>query len=149
MISKPTSPELYNKPQIILNSGRLLFNAKDDILFLIGKQAVSISTPGTINLDADSDIILNSEKEIHLGILDSKNANKKEESALLGDTTISSLSDVFKALAGLSEALSTIYDEKGGGVFYPTNAAAFYLKKTLENWDKIKDKNKSKKVKLV
>ena len=37
----PESPELYNKDQIILNSGRLLLNAKEDAILLFAKEAIS------------------------------------------------------------------------------------------------------------
>jgi len=142
-------PSEYNKSQIILNSGRLLFNAKDDAIILAARKAISLSSANTINLDADKDIILNSETLIHLGITNSENASKKEESILLGDTTIENLENVFSALQSVSNSLSKIYDEKGGGVYYEVNASAAYLIKALEQWKQNKEKNKSKKVKTV
>lgn len=146
----PISPEQYNGNQIILNSGRLLFNAKDDAVLIFANKAISLSSTGTINLDSDKDIILNSEEVIHLGITKSNNASEQEEPVLLGDTTIKNITEIFKALSRLSESLSKLYDEKGGGVFYEVNSDAAYLKQLINGeWIPNQDKNKSKKVKLV
>lgn len=46
--------------QIILSSDRVMLHAKSDAIFLFGKQAVSLSSTKTINLDASEKIILDS-----------------------------------------------------------------------------------------
>ena len=48
---KPTSPQQYQGNQIIINSDRLLFNAKEDSILLFASQAMSFSTKGSIHFD--------------------------------------------------------------------------------------------------
>ena len=57
----------YRGNQIIIDSGRVLLNSKEDSTFIVGKKAVSISSGGTINLDSNERCIINS-PEIRLGL---------------------------------------------------------------------------------
>ena len=64
----PYKPEFpYRGNQIVIDSGRVLLNSKEDSTFIIGKKAVGISSGGTINLDSDGMCIINS-PEIRLGL---------------------------------------------------------------------------------
>ena len=65
MAYKPEFP--YLGEQIIINSGRVTLNSKDDSVFLFGKKAIGFSSAGTINFDADDKVIINS-PQIYLGI---------------------------------------------------------------------------------
>jgi hypothetical protein len=65
MAYKPEFP--YLGEQIIINSGRVTLNSKDDSIFLFGKKAIGFSSAGTINFDADDKVIINS-PQIYLGI---------------------------------------------------------------------------------
>jgi len=62
---KPTFP--YRGKQIIIDSGRVLLNAKDDSIFILGDKAVGISTNGTFNIDSGGKTIINS-PQIDLGL---------------------------------------------------------------------------------
>jgi hypothetical protein len=53
---KPAFP--YKGNQLILTSERVTIHSKTDAIFLFGKQAVSLSSTNTINLDATNKIIL-------------------------------------------------------------------------------------------
>ena len=57
----------YRGRQIIIDSGRVLLNAKDDSVFILGDKAVGISTNGTFNIDSGGKTIINS-PEINLGL---------------------------------------------------------------------------------
>ena len=48
---KPTAPKQYQGNQVIINSDRLLFNAKNDCVLVFAKQAMSFSTNGSIHFD--------------------------------------------------------------------------------------------------
>ena len=64
----PYKPEFpYRGNQIVIDSGRVLLNSKEDSTFIVGKKAVGISSGGTINLDSDDKCIINS-PEIRLGL---------------------------------------------------------------------------------
>ena len=57
----------YNGNQIIIDSGRIMLNAKDDAILILGNKTICLSSPGSINLDTDTSVIVNSPK-IKLGI---------------------------------------------------------------------------------
>tara|TARA_R110000824_G_scaffold24489_2_gene86181 strand:+ start:1296 stop:1850 length:555 start_codon:yes stop_codon:yes gene_type:complete len=48
---KPIAPKQYQGNQIIINSDRLLFNAKEDSILLFAREAMSFSTNGSIHFD--------------------------------------------------------------------------------------------------
>ena len=75
---KPEFP--YRGKQIIIDSDRVLLNAKDDSVFIVGDKAVGISSGGTFNIDSDDKTIINS-PQIDLGL-------DAEESAVKGDTLV-------------------------------------------------------------
>ena len=75
---KPEFP--YRGKQIIIDSNRVLLNAKNDSVFIVGDKAVGISTNGTFNIDSDGKTIINS-PQIDLGL-------DAEESAVKGDTLV-------------------------------------------------------------
>ena len=62
---KPVFP--YRGKQIIIDSDRVLLNAKDDSVFILGDKAVGISTNGTLNINSGGKTIINS-PEINLGL---------------------------------------------------------------------------------
>ncbi len=86
--STPTSPGItlykpefpYRGKQIIIDSDRVLLNAKDDSVFIVGDKSVGISSGGTFNIDSDDKTIINS-PQIDLGL-------NAEESAIKGDTLV-------------------------------------------------------------
>ncbi len=62
---KPVFP--YRGKQIIIDSDRVLLNAKKDSIFILGDKAVGISTNGTFNIDSGGKTIINS-PQIDLGL---------------------------------------------------------------------------------
>ena len=65
-VGKPKDFNQFAGKQIIISSDRLLFQSKEDSIFLNSKTSIGLSTAGTINIDADKGIIFNSPK-IYLG----------------------------------------------------------------------------------
>ena len=63
----PEKQDQYSNSQVILNSGRLVFNAKNDHILLSADKSVNVNAAGSINLDSDKNIILNS-KGVQLGV---------------------------------------------------------------------------------
>jgi hypothetical protein len=61
----PFSPGGYINNQIILNSGRLMFNAKSDSILMLANKSISISTNETVGIDGKQ-ISLSAEK-VYLG----------------------------------------------------------------------------------
>lgn len=103
MAYKPDFPYLGN--QIIISSGRVILNSKDDSVFMFGKKAIGLSSAGTINFDSDDKMIINS-PQIYLG-LDAK------EPLIKGDQLGILLEDLLQGLTDLSEQLSNAKDSNG------------------------------------
>ena len=64
MIFEPKFP--YKGNQLIISSDRVILHSKSDAIFLFGKQAVSLSSTKTINLDAFEKVLIDC-KIIELG----------------------------------------------------------------------------------
>jgi hypothetical protein len=115
----PEAPNKYSKPQIIINSSRLIFNAYDDSVFISSKQAIGLSSNGTINFDSKGNFIVNSPK-IQLGL----NAS---EPILLGDSTGKWLSKLLDNLNKVSQNLAILTSLPPGTPFAPLNQSAIEL----------------------
>ena len=100
---KPDFP--YLGEQIIINSGRVILNSKDDSVFLFGKKAIGFSSAGTINFDADESVIVNAPK-LYLGI-------GAEEPLVKGTQLTIMLGDILEALRVLSAQLDGTQDSNG------------------------------------
>ena len=114
---KPQIPSQYDKEQIILSSGRILFNAKLDSVMFFAKKSIALSSAGTINLDSDSHTIVNSPK-IYLGL----QAHKEKEPLLLGNKTNELLKDLLLSIKEFTNLIKT-----GGGTPQSLMAASGYL----------------------
>jgi len=64
----PTSPNQYTQPQVIINSNRLVFNAKKDSILLSARESINLSTYTSLNFNSKSFII--DAGEIKLGSKD-------------------------------------------------------------------------------
>ena len=92
--SNPDEQDAYEGNQIILNSDRIVFNAKTDSILGTAKVSVGFSTEGTFNVDADDHTIIDSPK-IYLG-----NASTDEaEPVALGQTLVDWLQELCDALS--------------------------------------------------
>jgi hypothetical protein len=118
----PTLPDEYTGKQVIINSGRLVFNTTEDHLLLSSAKSISLSSAGTVNIDASEMIIQTS--KIYLG---SKSA---KEPLLLGDTTAALLKDMLNILTKLTEACAAAAN--GGGPVTPLNSTAAKLLPRLQ-----------------
>jgi len=96
----PSSPTTFNKPQIILNSGRLLFNSTEDSILLSSKKVISLSAIEDIGLSSRGFINL-STKGVRLG------GPEASESLILGDSFLKQFNGLLDSLSLLCEALST------------------------------------------
>tara|TARA_R110000796_G_scaffold84972_3_gene184774 strand:+ start:179 stop:1411 length:1233 start_codon:yes stop_codon:yes gene_type:complete len=95
----PTSTDKFVGEQVIINSGRLLFNSKDDSILLSSFKTINLNSKESINLDSP-DTIIKSEKIL----LGDKYAT---EPIILGDTFLSDFQSLMSAIVSLSTALQT------------------------------------------
>lgn len=91
----------YKGNQIIIASDRLHLHARKDSIFLFAKEAVSLSSQNTINLDASSAVIVDT-PNIKLGSL---NANQR---VILGDKFVDDLKDFLNSLITASDLLTKV-----------------------------------------
>ena len=71
MAYTPLPPESYQGNQVLINSDRLIFNAKKDSILLYSDKVIGFSTNGSFHFDtspeSDSKFVLNS-PNIYLGL---------------------------------------------------------------------------------
>lgn len=96
----PTKPNEYASKQLILNSGRLVFNSTEDHILLSSKKTVNINSINGFNVDSPQSIIKSN--QILLG---GPNAT---EPLLKGDTTVALLSELTTQLTSLATALQSL-----------------------------------------
>jgi hypothetical protein len=50
----PEQPNQYQGRQVIINSDRILFNAREDSVLIYADKSINLNTQGTINFDTSS-----------------------------------------------------------------------------------------------
>ena len=140
-VSYTTPPELpsnYTNPQIILNSDRVVINAKTDNVLISGNKSVGISSNRSINLEA---------KEVYMHSTDIRLGDKgATQPVLKGDIAVEYLKIIIQEIANLSTALKTIQIYTGPNVVGVPDAsiqpvaksACNNLEKVLDQIDNIK-----------
>jgi hypothetical protein len=102
----PTTPSQYISPQIILNSDRIVLNAKSDSVLISGQTSVYISSNKSINLEAE---------QLYIDSTDIRLGSKIADQAVLkGDDTVELLKRLITEVTNLSTALKTIQIWPGG-----------------------------------
>ena len=95
----PIEPNQFDGEQIILNSGRLLFNSKNDSILLNSAKTINLQSLEDINLESPKTVIQS--EEILLG-------NKfASESVILGDKFLNDMSRLLTQIIALSTALQS------------------------------------------
>jgi hypothetical protein len=90
----------YSGSQAIISSDRVINYAKSDGVYLFGKDTVGLSTKGTVNVDANEAILLDSQR-VELGHRASELGNQ----VLLGNKMVGILNDVLTSLQYLTSVL--------------------------------------------
>jgi hypothetical protein len=130
----PSSPDQYSGKQVILNSGRLVFNSTQDHILLSSNQTIGFNAISGFNFDTKSNFVVNA-STIKLG---GKNAT---EPILKGDTTVQILTDLIDELYKLTIALQSVTPQGGPLVLPAANQLApklLQIKTQLNNQTKSK-----------
>jgi hypothetical protein len=109
----PTNVGQYEGNQIILNSGRLVFNAKSDSILLLASKAIQLSCNETLGIDAKQ-ISLTADK-VYLGSSEGIEGTKIQ-SVVLGENLNFVLSDIAVFLQTLNIAFKTAVDSNGASI---------------------------------
>ena len=123
--SQPEAIPDYSNSQVLINSGRLVFNANQNHILLNSAKSINLNSQGTINVDSKDKMVINS-PEIYLG---GKNAT---EPILLGDKTVNTLSSLIDALNLVLQQLEVAVSTPPGTPLVNVNIAASSAKVTLQ-----------------
>lgn len=102
----------YKNDQLILSSNRVTLHSKTDSIFLFGKQAVSLSSTKTINLDAIDKVLIDAPK-IELG----NRAEALGEPVILGRTFSRQLILFLQRIEQASAELCNVSESNLAGSF--------------------------------
>ena len=99
----PDTPNIYQGKQVIIDSDRLIFNAKNDSILLFSDKAIGFSTNGSFHFDTSPDeneskFVVNS-PNIYLG-LEFDNTYPTEP-AVLGDQLEDLLNEILDLVGGI------------------------------------------------
>jgi hypothetical protein len=132
----PITPSQFSNPQIILNSNRVVINAKSDSILISGEKSVGISSNESINIEA---------KQIYLDGVDIRLGRKDASQAVLkGNDTVEYLKILITEMKNLTEALKSVQNWPGGAAApNPTlltvaNSAQKVFERVYNNIDSIK-----------
>jgi hypothetical protein len=130
----PQIPNQYSGKQVIINSGRLVFNSTLDHILFSSKKSINLNAQEGVNIDAPN-VTLQAGK-VYLG---SKNAT---EPLLLGNKTIATLNNLITNLSAFLQICSTLVSTPPGVPLVPLNLAASQLSTQLKviqgNLEKLK-----------
>ena len=113
----PTTPTQYNGEQIILNSGRLLFNSTSDHILLSSAKSINLNTVESVNIDARTKTVIQT-PELYLGGVETS------QPVVLGDDLVDLLSKILTDFEYLTGALQNQLGVPVGSPIAPTNLIA-------------------------
>ena len=96
----PTDPNLFTKPQVIINSDRLVFNAKTDHVLISAEKSVFLGSNSSLNFNAGRKVVVEC-RDIKLG------DNTATEPIILGNIFLDELGVVLKKLSQLCTQLQS------------------------------------------
>jgi len=135
--TQPESPEKYTGNQILINSGRLVFNSTNDHILLSSIKSVNFNAIESVNIDTP--LVTVQSNKIYLG---SKSAT---EPLLLGNQTVSLLNQLLSNLKAFMEICGVLVSTPAGTPLTPLNLAAEQMSNSIlsiqNNLDSIKSKD--------
>ena len=139
-LTPPSLPNQYTGEQVILNSGRLLFNSSKDHILLSSGKSINLNAIESINFDTTGPIVMEG-SEMYLG------SSAAFESAVLGDTLIDLLQGI---TSNLATSLNTAAAQLGnnGVPLEPLGSAFRAAANSLNTYGNQLDQAKSNIVKL-
>jgi hypothetical protein len=120
----PILPSEYTENQIIITSGRLVFNSSVDHILLSSKKSINLNAVESVNIDAPTTVIQST--NTYIG---SKNAN---EPLLLGNQTVNLLNQLISNLSGFMTICSTAVSTPPGTPLVQLNVAAAQVNTSLQ-----------------
>jgi len=97
---QPVAPNEYSGKQIVLNSGRLLFNTVDDHIMFSAAKSINLNAKDSVNIDTTK--FITQADNIYLG-----KETQATEPLLLGNSTVNVLNTLLDTLTQLGTALTS------------------------------------------
>ena len=101
----PESPNTFQGNQVIINSDRLVFNAKEDAILAYSNKAIGFSTNGNFHFDTDNSgdakFIVNA-PNIYLGLNNLRTGELPTEPAVLGHELKGTLEQILDLLDNIT-----------------------------------------------
>ena len=116
--AEPDKPNEYLNNQVILNSGRLLFNSSTDSILLSSNKTINLNSATSVNIDAVNKMVIKTPK-IYLGDKSEKNT----QPTVLGDELVDILTSIISDIKGIGSPLESIIGNLGIPLI-PTNIGA-------------------------
>lgn len=145
-MNKPENFSKYNKDQVILTSGRLVFNAREESLFLLSKKDLAISTGGDVHINvglpgSKSSLFIVNSNRIQFG-LESKGG--KLEPVAKATSLLESLKDLSSSISTFTTSLSFIVGTVEAAQFTALATAAKNLARDVKKFESSLNKIPSK-----
>lgn len=122
-VTPPEIPSQYTKPQVIINSDRLVFNAKTDSVLLSAEKSIGLSSNNSLNFNSKNYTV--DAGNIKLG---SKNAT---EPLVKGETLYKNLTQIVNALTTLVDVME-VQQLWPGGIPTPDGATSVTARATRD-----------------
>ncbi len=119
----PTIPNQYSGSQIIVTSGRLVFNSSLDHILLSSNMSINLNAIESINVDTDTMIIQTG--KLYLG------DKEADEPLLLGNQTVDLLEELIDSLQSFMNTCQTLVGVPAGVLMAPLNQKALTVNTTL------------------
>jgi hypothetical protein len=126
----PTEANQYKGNQVVVNGGRLYFNAKEESILLSAKESVGLNAK-TINLDGEEYMCLDADK-IYLGAKARTSTESVKQPALLGKQFEFWILQLLETLTTVGDAMSTA-SAVGAGPVTQLNTTGPVLKASIQS----------------
>jgi hypothetical protein len=120
----PTIPNQYSGSQVMITSGRLVFNSSNDHILLSSNKSIGLNAVESVNVDTDTMVVQTS--KLYLG---DKNA---DEPLLLGNQTVDLLDQLIESLKVFMATCQTLVGTPAGVPLAPLNAISTTVNNTLK-----------------
>lgn len=139
----PTTSDQFKGNQVVINGGRLYFNAKEESAFISAKESIGLNA-NNINLDATEYFCVDA-KKIYLGVKARTATSSVQQPAVLGKQLENWLGALLDALDAVATSMSSA-SAVGAGPVTQLNATGPILKSTIQSLKTQYKLFKSKKV---
>ena len=121
---KPKSPNTYAGAQVVLNSGRLLFNTTQDHIMLSSQKSINLNAIESINFDTTGNTVIQS-NQVYLGGIE------ESQPIILGNEMVDLVNDILGDLNFLCGKFANQLDPSSGAPLEPLASAGRIVKKKI------------------